>query len=128
MYAIKKIRPTVCNICGGKVEYTSNAVIYGKPYGSGYCYHCKNCGAYVGTHKVAPREALGILANAEMRQAKMKCHDIFDKLWNNSKQRNKLYERLAERLGIDVEECHFGYFDMDMLNKAYKILTERSKV
>ena len=25
--------PTVCNLCGGKVIYTSNARIYGKEYG-----------------------------------------------------------------------------------------------
>ena len=43
--------PTVCNLCGGKVIYTSNARIYGKEYGSGKCYLCTNCGAYVGTHK-----------------------------------------------------------------------------
>lgn len=42
--------PTRCNICGGPVTYGSNARIYGKEYGSGYCYLCERCGAYVGTH------------------------------------------------------------------------------
>ena len=28
----------------------------------------------------------------------------------------------AVKLNIPVDECHFGYFDMDMLNKAYEIL------
>ena len=62
--------PTVCNLCGGKVIYTSNARIYGKEYGSGKCYLCTNCGAYVGTHKPRPREALGLLADAKMRTGK----------------------------------------------------------
>ena len=37
--------PKTCNLCGGRVEYISNAKIYGRPYGSGYCYHCTACGA-----------------------------------------------------------------------------------
>lgn len=39
--------PTRCNICGGPVTYGSNARIYGREYGSGYCYLCQSCGAYV---------------------------------------------------------------------------------
>ena len=120
---IKKLRPTKCNICGGEVEYIPNKFIYGKPYGSGFCYHCCQCGAYVGTHKIRPQEAFGILANEEMRKMKMKCHDLFDKLWNTPEQRQKCYKWLADKLNIPVSECHFGYFDLDMLHKAYDILS-----
>lgn len=122
---IKILRPTECNICGGEVEYIPNKQIYGKSYGSGFCYHCTNCGAYVGTHKPRPKDALGILATAEMRTMKMKCHDIFDKMWDTPKQRNKMYKWLAKELDMRLEDCHFGYFDMAMLNKAYKILKTR---
>lgn len=114
--------PKVCNICGGKVLYTNNSIIYGKPYGSGKCYICTKCGAYVGTHKPNPKEAMGILANKEMRDLKMKCHDVFDKLWHNSKERNELYKRLANIMNIPVDECHFGYFDIERLKIAYDIL------
>ena len=41
--------PTRCNICGGAVTYGSNSRIYGREYGSGYCYLCEQCGAYVGS-------------------------------------------------------------------------------
>ena len=68
--------PTRCNICGGPVTYGSNARIYGREYGSGYCYLCERCGAYVGTHKPRPREALGLLANEPMRTGKKMCHAI----------------------------------------------------
>lgn len=125
MVKIKKLRPTICNICGGKVEYINNKQIYGRPYGSGFCYYCTNCGAYVGTHAIRPKEAFGILANEEMRQMKMKCHDIFDSMWETCAQRKRLYKWLAERLKIKYEDCHFGYFDMPMLKKAYAILTEK---
>ena len=120
------LQPTVCNICGGKVEYISNDKIYGRRYGSGYCYHCTKCGAYVGTHKSRPRIAFGVLANKEMWEMKMACHEAFDALWDTSKQRKRLYKKLAKRLNIDVADCHFGYFDLDMLNLAYIIITEDS--
>lgn len=120
------LQPKICNLCGGKVVYTSNAAVYGREYGSGRCYLCKVCGAYVGTHKPRRTEALGILANEQMRQAKMICHEAFDVLWKGKKKEQKkrsaAYRLLSEKLGIPLEECHFGYFNMEMLHKAYKVV------
>jgi hypothetical protein len=116
--------PTKCNICGGEVVYQSNALLYGKEHGSGKCYFCLQCGAYVGTHYPRPREALGVLANREMRDMRVKCHNIFDRLWECSEDRQEYYEALAEALDIPLEECHFGYFDLSTLYNAYKILKE----
>ncbi|MGN0464923.1 MAG: zinc-finger-containing protein [Lachnospiraceae bacterium] len=118
--------PTKCNLCGGKVIFTSNSIIYGKEYGSGKCYYCTECNAYVGTHKPRPREALGILANKEMRELKKKCHLKFDKLWKGKRRakdrRHNLYGRLAGELQIPLSQCHFGYFDTGMLLKALEVL------
>lgn len=119
--------PKTCNICGGRVEYISNARIYGRQYGSGYCYHCTKCGAYVGTHRPWPRKAMGILADAEMREWKMKCHGLFDPFWNGTgkgmqKRRQSLYRRLAEEMDTPLEECHFGYFNLQQLKQAYEIM------
>ena len=120
--------PTTCNLCGGKVIYTSNAQIYGKEYGSGKCYLCTSCGAYVGTHKPRPREALGLLADARMRAGKQMCHAVFDSKWKGKpkahKKRQDLYRWLAQRMDIPIDDCHFGYFDLTQLRKAYKILLE----
>ena len=125
------LHPTKCNLCGGKVIFTSNARIYGKKYGSGKCYLCTSCGAYVGTHKPRPDEAMGILADAEMREMKRKCHEIFDRLWkwaSTGKKRHMLrkmaYSTLAEKMNIPVEQCHFGYFDMNQLKVAYQNVLE----
>jgi len=63
-----------------------------------------------------------------MRALKMKCHEIFDRLWQcrreNERQRyrKKYYEKLAEKLGIPTASCHFGYFDMTLLKRAYEVL------
>lgn len=121
------IRPTRCNLCGEKVMFVTNDVIYKRQYGSGYAYLCMGCGAYVGTHKPRPDEALGLLADPGMRCMKMKCHDIFDKIWRTREERNILYKRLAKELKIDEEDCHFGYFDTDMLLEAYKVLNRWKK-
>ena len=84
------LQPSICNICGGKVIFVSNALIYGKEYGSGKMYYCTSCGAYVGTHEPRPKEALGLLANAEMRDMKMKCHGLFDERWKNESNYRQL--------------------------------------
>jgi len=129
------IHPKVCNICGGHVIYTSNSAIYnGREFGSGRCYLCTACGAYVGTHVPRPTEALGILADDEMRDMKMKCHKIFDEMWKNEstsrkrhRKRQESYKRMAVALHIPVRECHFGYFDMDMLQNAYEWLQSEAE-
>lgn len=121
--------PKVCNICGGDVIYTTNARIYGKQYGSGYCYLCTRCGAFVGTHRPRPKEAMGILANAEMRELRKQCHDLFDTLWKGKKhaldKRGRCYAWLAEAMDVPLEDCHFGYFDKAQLERALIILRER---
>lgn len=120
------LHPTVCNICGGHVVFTSNSVIYGKEYGSGKCYICQSCGAYTGTHRPRPTEALGLLADEPMRKGKVLCHDLFDPMWKGKrkshKKRKDLYAWLAEEMGIPLDECHFGYFDLRQLRQAYRIL------
>ena len=121
------LQPTKCNLCCGDVDYISNAAIYGgRRYGSGFCYRCRGCKAYVGTHERRPKEAFGILANAEMRDMKMKCHSVFDNLWQfrdeRYRYRSKYYNALAEKLEIDKKNCHFGYFDMTLLKRAYEII------
>lgn len=120
--------PTECNLCGGEVEYISNRRIYGRSIGSGKCYRCKACGAYVGTHVPRPKEALGVLSDDRMRTGKTFCHLLFDKRWksarNKRKARTREYEWLAEKMGIPVCECHFGYFDLEQLRRAYKILKD----
>lgn len=113
--------PTKCRYCGGDVVFTSNAEIYGREYGNGKCYLCRNCRAYVGVHN-GTKTPLGILATPELRKLKIQCHNLFDKKWSNSTERKKCYKELADKLNIDVSECHFGYFDKEMLLKAIKIL------
>ena len=59
------------------------------------------------------------------------CHDIFDSKWQGMKKkrrskkvRQEMYWWLSRQLGIGIEDCHFGYFDLDTLHQAYKILMQ----
>ena len=113
----------ICPYCAGKVILTTNDYIYGKRYGKHYhCYVCMDCKASVGTHpdNVTP---LGRLANDRLKSLKIQCHDLFDWLWKSGiMERGRTYIEMAKRLGIPEYECHFGWFDEDMLLKARDIL------
>ena len=113
--------PQKCPFCNSKVVYTSNKEIYGKEYGNGKVYLCRNCYAYTSVHN-GTDIAKGVLANKEMRELKKQCHSIFDTLWKNNKNRNKLYGKLAEKMNISRSHCHFGHFDTEELKIALGIL------
>ncbi len=120
--------PTVCPYCNSPVIFTSNAAIYGKQYGNGMCYKCVNCDSYVGVH-TGTNVPLGILANKELRKLKKECHALFDPIWQNNKniKRTDAYKMLAKLLDIPISECHFGWFDKEMLCKAKEILSRINK-
>lgn len=117
--------PTQCSNCGSKnIRYTSNAEIYnGKQYGNGYCYLCDDCKASVGVHDTKSKIPLGRFATKEMKLLKMKCHAKFDLLWKKYNfKRKDCYGWLASKLGLMMRETHFGWFDIEYLNKALEIL------
>ena len=109
--------PTECNVCGGKVKF--NACSKDKSR-SGFVYYCTNCHAWVGTSPRFPKEALGELANKDIRKKRRDLHVWFDKLWKNHDEREKYYNRLAKELG--KTECHFSQMSMEELEKAEKIV------
>lgn len=109
--------PTKCNICGGKVKLNRCNKEQSR---SGFVYYCTNCYAWVGTSPKNPTEALGELANKEMRGKRVELHRWFDKLWKNHTEREMYYDKLAAALG--KSECHFSQMTMEELKKAEKIV------
>lgn len=75
-----------------------------------------------GTHGAHPDgRPLGVPANAETKQWRIKAHDIFDTLWKCSQismTRKKAYALLAKELG--VEEVHIGESDIEACKKIIK--------
>lgn len=91
-------------------------------------YLCRPCQAWVGVHK-GTENALGRLANSELREAKKEAHYYFDKLWKakmvkgftKGQARGKAYKWLSKQLNILAKETHIGWFDVDKCKKVVAI-------
>lgn len=105
------------DLVGGDVIYPHRPDLREKKF-----YLCAPCNAYVGCHKGTDK-AMGRLANAELRKAKMAAHAHFDPIWKTDETttRRQAYKWLAEQLEIPTKQCHIGYFDLDMCNKVVQV-------
>lgn len=105
----------------------------GYPYRTDYgpTWVCVPCAAWVGCHP-GTTNALGRLANAELRAWKIKAHAAFDPLWqgkirrdgcSKGKARRAGYKWLADQLGIDVGLCHIGFMSVEECQKVVEVCT-----
>ncbi len=118
---------TTCQNC------KSNNIKYGKmidfglqPYASGYCYMCLDCRQYIVTQKGDSKIAIGTIADKETKRLRYECHQEFDPLWKGKPSYVKRiwYGKLANKLGVKTDKCHFGRMDKTMLKKALKCIKE----
>lgn len=114
-----------CDYCDRPAKLVSGTAIY--PHRTDLAHKnfwkCDPCDAWVGCHpKRTARQKgrgdgtlpMGRLANAELRKAKQAAHAAFDALWRSGAMRRKqAYAWLAEQIGVSVENCHIGMFDVD---------------
>lgn len=111
----------------GKVIYPHRRDLWDKKL-----WHCGPCKAWVGCHRDSDKP-FGRLANAELRKLKTATHSAFDPIWLDGDKRQrrqrrvKAYTWLAEKMGIDADECHIGMFDEGMCQQAIKICKERNE-
>lgn len=112
----------LCPYCNHPTEYIDSTFVYGRSFGM--IYICKSCDAYVGVHE-GTDNALGRLANKDLRAAKIKAHASFDKIFKdglinkiwkqwipNISNRKKAYRWLSIQMNIPEEQCHIGVFDI----------------
>lgn len=103
----------------------------GYPYQSDYgpVWICVPCGAWVGCHP-GTVNALGGLANAELRQWKQKAHAAFDPLWKRKMVRDRCsksharkagYRWLAQQLGIPPDRAHIGEMDVEECRRTVQV-------
>lgn len=121
--------PKICRYCNGNVVFTSNAEIYGREYGTGKCYLCRNCGAFVGVHP-GTDTPLGTLANNELRQYRKVAHYWFDQIWKKPLRittRYKAYGWLAKQLEIPREYTHIGMFEKEQCEKTIKLSKRKNR-
>lgn len=103
----------------------------GYPYRRDYgpIFVCVPCKAWVGCHP-GTEQALGGLANAELRACKMAAHAVFDPLWQRKIQRDGCsksqarragYKWLSEQMGIPVEKTHIGMMSLEECQRVIEI-------
>lgn len=101
----------------------------------GPVWTCVPCQAWCGCHP-GTENALGRLANAELRAAKQAAHAAFDPMWKAKMRRDKVgkgparragYRWLSEQLGIPYRKTHIGYFDLDQCAKVVEVCTAAVK-
>lgn len=92
----------------------------------GPTWTCRECDARVGVHPGTTR-ALGTLANAATRRARIAAHAVFDPLWKSGQlRRRKAYAKLAGLLGLPVEETHISFFGPEECERVVDVLTDLS--
>lgn len=117
-------KPTKCRYCGSEVVFTSNAEIYGREYGNGKCYLCRNCKAFVGVH-TETLTPLGTLANDELRKARNEAHKYFDEIWKSKRmKRQEAYKWLAKKMNLTKDETHIALFEIDQCKQVVDLAKE----
>jgi len=108
------------NLVTGETVYPHRLELFGLKF-----YECIPCDARVGCHK-GTTKPLGRLANAELRDWKMKAHAALDPMWiSGYAKRWVAYAWLANALGIKKDACHIGLFDVDTCKRVIALSHER---
>ena len=109
-----------CPECG------SDMVLRRSKYGKFYrCATWPECDGSHGAH--LDGKPLGIPANKETKEWRIKAHNAFDKLWGRRKmKRKKAYKKLAAAMGMAEEDCHVGRFDIEQCKQVIEICEGRN--
>ena len=118
--------PVECPHCRSNVRIANNSEIYrGRSFGDWpWVYVCEGpeCMAYVGMHPYTAIP-LGILATEEMREYRKRAKSLFNPIWQNGKRtRTEAYRWLANLMGLEPGDCHFGMFDVQQCKEAIRIM------
>lgn len=105
----------ICPYCQKPAQWVSNEKVYGRRYGTSWMiWWCEDCDARVGCHHNT-QKPLGTMANAELREWRMKAHAHVDPLWRSKQMsRSAVYKMLRKAFG---KEVHIGESDVEMCQR-----------
>ena len=86
---------------------------------------CDGCGNHVGTHHKTsdPTRPLGNIPTDEIKNARLKIHDLIDPAWKSGKvQRKKLYGALGRALGYEYHTAEIK--SIDEARNVYRVARE----
>jgi len=97
-----------CPECGARMVLRNSR--FGLFFG---CTKYPECRATHGAHQDLG-VPLGVPADKETKQWRVKAHEAFDTLWKNGRMsRTKAYEWMRGAMGLSEEEAHIGMFDKE---------------
>jgi ssDNA-binding Zn-finger/Zn-ribbon topoisomerase 1 len=107
-----------CPECGDQMELR-NSSRFGRFYGCKSYPHCK---ATHGAHKDGT--PLGIPTTKEGKKARMRAHEVFDKLWvDRHMTRTEAYAWMGKILDLPPHEAHIARFDIAQCEKLIEAVT-----
>ncbi len=114
----------LCPYCGAPTVYVDSSEVYGRSYGM--IYLCRPCRAWVGVHGKGKSgsQALGRLANAELRKWKQAAHSRFDSLWRLSTRkgrRRRAYAWLGSEMSLSSNTCHIGMMNVQQCQRVVQL-------
>src|SRR3990167_4406409 len=94
---------------------------YGPFYG---CTRWPECDGKHGAHEDG--RPLGIPANKETKQRRIKAHEFFDGLWKDDgpMTRNQAYKWMQQSMGMTPDEAHIGRFDIGQCDKLIRLVCD----
>lgn len=103
----------ICPYCGAKAIMREGSYVYGDRAIKEFLYVCSNypkCDSYVGVHTKS-KKPLGSLADAELRNKRIRTHKLFDQIWKNDiMTRKEAYRWLEYFMGLPKNEGHIANF------------------
>lgn len=146
----KPLKPGWCQHCREECRDRLGADVYpDRPdLAEKVIWECVFCGARVGTHEDGPLKGqpLGTAANAELRKARVTLHGLLDPIWEKAHldypdakrgpeaerikamaiikrtARKRVYEFLAEKMGLPFEQTHVAMFSLEQCRDAWRAL------
>ena len=110
---MKKQKTIKCSYCGAHAVLQKGTYVYGDKSKEEYLYVCSNypqCDSYVGVH-AGTKKPKGTLANAELRNKRIKTHKVFDQVWKSKLMTKKeAYRWMTYVMGLPFEMGHIGSF------------------
>lgn len=121
------IKPPKCPYCGEIAILKRARDIYGKDtkwIADEYVYVCKSypqCDSYVST-KRGTKIPRGSLANADLRNLRIRTHKVFDQVWKNGiMSKPEAYRWLGYTFGLNKEQAHIGLFSEYLCSELIRI-------
>lgn len=110
---MKRSKKVICPYCGGAAVLREGEYVYGNRSRGERLYVCCHypvCDSYVGVH-AGTNKPMGMLANAELRNKRIRAHKLFDSIWkHNLMTKKEAYRWMEYFMGLPKNEGHIAKF------------------